>query len=549
MTRLLNQNSVDTPLESELVEFCSSYDLIISDYHRYGRDSGQFTYVSDAHNSTSWLDHIICSYDVNSKISSINILNKLPGSDHLPLQMTLDIDFNSVVDFIDNLCPRDKVSFNWSKCTVNELSQYCCLTYDLFTDIHVTPGIKCNNPNCEISSHKTDIDYLYKQICDVLGTASKKYIPSSKIDYYRKHNVPGYNEHVKELHAIARHDFVMWRSAGKPRFGEIYLSMNQSRLRFKSALKYCQQNETIMQANALAESMMNNDMNGFWKDVHKITNSKVPLATKVDGCVGDAKIAEMWKCHYKSLLNSVQSGNSKNSVMLDVNKQIKNSITITPFDILDALKNIKCGKSSGIDGISAEHFIFAHSRIHVLLSLLFSAFITHGYLPGMFMKTAIVPIIKNKSGDTSDKNNYRPIALVTAASKIFELCLSVILENYLFTHDQQFGFKSKHSTDFCIYTVKSVSKYYTQHHSPVYSCFLDASKAFDKINHFKLFRKLLDRKTPIVIVRILLFWYSKQTVCVKWGRCISDYFSISNGVRQGGILSPKLFSVYVDKSF
>ena len=76
---------------------------------------------------------------------------------------------------------------------------------------------------------------------------------------------------------------------------------------------------------------------------------------------------------------------------------------------------------------------------------------------------------------------------------------------------------------------------------------MDASKAFDKINHFKLFRKLLDCKIPIVIVRILLFWYSKQTVCVKWGRCISDYFSISNGViRQGGILYPKLFSVYVD---
>ena len=124
--------------------------------------------------------------------------------------------------------------------------------------------------------------------------------------------------------------------------------------------------------------------------------------------------------------------------------------TITPFDILDALKNIKCDKSSCIDGISAEHFVFAHSRIHVLLSLLFSAFITHGDLPGMFMKTAIVPIIKNKTGDISDKNNYRPIALVTAASKIFELCLSVILENYLFTHDEQFGFKSKHSTDFCI---------------------------------------------------------------------------------------------------
>ena len=151
-----------------------------------------------------------------------------------------------------------------------------------------------------------------------------------------------------------------------------------------------------MRADSLARSMMNNVMTGFWKDVHKITNSKVPLATKVHGCVGDTNIAEMWKCHYKSLLNSVENKNCKKSVMLDINKQIENSITITPFNILDALKNIKCGKSSGIDGISAEHFVFAHSCIHVLLSLLFSAFVMHGYLPSMFMKTAIVPIIKKQ---------------------------------------------------------------------------------------------------------------------------------------------------------
>ena len=139
----------------------------------------------------------------------------------------------------------------------------------------------------------------------------------------------------------------------------------------------------------------------------------------------------MWKCHYKSLLNSVENKNCKKSVMLDINKQIKNSITITPFNILDALKNNKCGKFSGIDGISAKHFVFAHSRIHVLLSLLFSAFIMHGYLPSMIMKTAIVLIIKNKTGGTSDKKTITGyIALVTAASKIFELFLSVILEDY-----------------------------------------------------------------------------------------------------------------------
>ena len=78
------------------------------------------------------------------------------------------------------------------------------------------------------------------------------------------------------------------------------------------------------------------------------------------------------------------------------------------------------------------------------------------------MKTAIVPIIKNKSGNTSDQSNYyRPIAFVTACSKIFESCLLKMLEHYLQTHDHQFRFKSQHATDMCIFTVKSVIKYYT----------------------------------------------------------------------------------------
>ena len=160
------------------------------------------------------------------------------------------------------------------------------------------------------------------------------------------------------------------------------LDLEKSRLRFKSALKYCQQNEIKMRADSLARSMMNNDMTGFWKDVHKITNSKVPLVTKVDGCVGDTNIAVMWKCHYKSLLNSVEHKNCKKSAMLDINKQIKNSITITPFNILDALKNIKCGKYSGIDGI-LQNTLY-------LLIVVFMCYYHYYFLPLLCMATCLV---------------------------------------------------------------------------------------------------------------------------------------------------------------
>ena len=65
---------------------------------------------------------------------------------------------------------------------------------------------------------------------------------------------------------------------------------------------------------------------------------------------------------------------------------------------------------------------------------------------------------------------------------------------YLITHDHQFGFKSKHSADMGIFSAKSIMKYYTEHGSPVFTCFLDPSKALDRINHWTIFRKMIIAK-------------------------------------------------------
>ena len=82
--------------------------------------------------------------------------------------------------------------------------------------------------------------------------------------------------------------------------------------------------------------------------------------------------------------------------------------------------------------------------------------------------------------------------------------------------------------------------------SPVYICYLDASKAFDRINHCQLFTKLISRGVPTIAVRLLCNWYCTQIFRVQWGNVLSDGFLVSNGVRQGGILSPFLFNVYID---
>ena len=75
---------------------------------------------------------------------------------------------------------------------------------------------------------------------------------------------------------------------------------------------------------------------------------------------------------------------------------------------------------------------------------------------------------------------------------------------------------------------------------------LDASKAFDRVNYCKLFRELLKREMSTLVLRLLLFMYTNQTLRVKWGSVMSESFTVMNGVKQGGVLSPVFFAVYTD---
>ena len=163
------------------------------------------------------------------------------------------------------------------------------------------------------------------------------------------------------------------------------------------------------------------------------------------------------------------------------------------------------------------------------------------------INSVIIPIIKNKSGDFTDNNNYRPIALSSIISKLFEHTIVIRLEEYLWTNDNQFGFKSGHSTDLCIYALTEFIEYFKSCSTSVYVAFLEASQAFDKISHWTLFKELIDRHVPLAyLVVILCYWYQHQEMTVRWGHCISNSFNVTNGVRQGGVLSPQLFNVYMD---
>ena len=219
---------------------------------------------------------------------------------------------------------------------------------------------------------------------------------------------------------------------------------------------------------------------------------------------------------------------------------------VTVDELCKAINSSKSGKSPYHHGTNSEHLKFGSNHIPIMLSFLFTSILAHGYIPKNFMLSSLVPLVKNKSGDLTAKDNYRPIAINSVLSKVFEIILLNRYSDIFSTSDNQFGFKKNLSTDICVFMFKEVVEYYRNLSSSVYVCFLDASKAFDRVNHWVLLNKLFVCQVLFIVIRILKFLFTHQTFCVKWGNATSDVFTVTNGLRQGGILSPILFNMYFD---
>jgi hypothetical protein len=90
-------------------------------------------------------------------------------------------------------------------------------------------------------------------------------------------------------------------------------------------------------------------------------------------------------------------------------------------------------------------------------------------------------------------------------------------QHYLATSDNQFGFKKRLSCSRVIYAVRNVIEHYVENGSTVNMCSTDLSKAFNRMNHYALLVKLMDRKIPSALLTILEHWFLMTRTCVKWG--------------------------------
>ena len=207
--------------------------------------------------------------------------------------------------------------------------------------------------------------------------------------------------------------------------------MKAKRAEFKRKKRLCEKNDETLKADRLASKLSCNDFNNFWKDIKKTNNAKLQTPSNVGGACGAENVRNMWLDHYQALLNSIP-GSPVHISKIDTycnNITFHDQMTINVKEICEKIKTLPMGKAPGFDNVSNEHFKYANEKLYVFLSLLYSSLLIHGFLPNSMMVTVIAPIIKNKAGDLSDNNNYRPIALATVASKLFE---SLILSSFNF---------------------------------------------------------------------------------------------------------------------
>ena len=118
--------------------------------------------------------------------------------------------------------------------------------------------------------------------------------------------------------------------------------------------------------------------------------------------------------------------------------------------------------------------------------------------------------------------------------------------HFLRTSDNQFGFKKGRGCTTAIYTVRKTIEHFVNGGSTVNLCSIDLSKAFDKGNHHALFVKLIKKHIPNELLCVLENWLCDCHTCIKWNDMTSRFIKIDFGVRQGSVLSPSLFGVYVD---
>ena len=297
-----------------------------------------------------------------------------------------------------------------------------------------------------------------------------------------------------------------------------------------------------------------NDAQNFFnavKQAYGPMNKSVAPVRSSDGATlfkKNEEIVGRWAEHFSSLLNVRQN------ISLSILEEIPQRITSAELDgmpTLDEVRkcvgNLKNGKSPGTDGLPAELFKYGGDALNLRLHELLCHVWEYEEVPTEWKESLIVAIYKNK-GDRSVCGNSRGISLLSVAGKIMAKILlgrliPSISEDIL--PETQAGFRPNRSTSDMIFVSRQLLEKCREQHRPLFVGFLDLSKAFDTVDREILWAVLSRAGCPDKFIRLVRLLHDGMRAKVRVGSLESEPFDVSGGVKQGCVLAPVLFNIFI----
>ena len=307
---------------------------------------------------------------------------------------------------------------------------------------------------------------------------------------------------------------------------------------FKNMIK----KKKILYKKSIIDKMQltkNADIKQYWKLLNKLDFD----SHKTRNAAADISPRE-WMNHYTNLLKGIDESKIPNNVA----ESGPLDYEITMEEMMKARGILKPGKATGIDIVNNEMILEALNIYPLAFVNIMNILLKQGEGVSNWLTSLLVPI--HKKGPVDDPDNYRGIALISCVGKFFYAILNNRLMDYCLKYKilspSQLGFLAGNRTsDAHIILHNLINEYCHKKGLKLYGCFVDFSKAFDSIPRDKLFQKILDIGITGKFYNLIKYIYEGDQLCIKINDTITPAIKTMMGVRQGCVLSPLLFNIFM----